>query len=126
MGRRIRIIAGKTTLKAELYNTPTADAFWQLLPTEGFANRWGNEIYFNSHLDQPLETDARDVLEIGEIAYWPPGKAICFFFGPTPASDPDGKPRAASEVNPVGMIVRNASTLKTVADGVDVRIERAE
>ena len=42
-------------------------------------------------------------MEVGEVAYWPPGQALCIFFGPTPASVGD-EPRAASPVNPLGSI----------------------
>ncbi len=59
---------------------PSHDAIWEALPIEGRANRWGDEIYFRVGLDMP-EEDAREVVEVGDLGYWPPGQAFCLFFG---------------------------------------------
>ena len=64
-------------------------------------------------------------MEPGEIAYWPPGKAFCIFFGKTPASTGDA-PRAASPVNPLGRVAGDAKAFLGVPDGAEIRIERAE
>ena len=56
------------------------------------------------------EPAAREVMEIGEVAYWPPGRALCVFFGPTPASA-GAEPRAASPVNPVGALSGESDAL---------------
>ena len=62
---------------------------------------------------------------MGEIAYWPPGKAFCIFFGPTPASSGEA-PRAASPVNPLGRISGDAKALLGVPQGANISIKRAE
>jgi hypothetical protein len=69
-------------------------------------------------------------MAVGEIAYWPPGKAFCIFFGRTPASV-DGAPRAASAVNPLGRLTGDAGAFLTKYSlqglgGAEVLIERAE
>src|SRR5688572_257585 len=101
MGQAIRIRAGAVTLAAELNDTPTAQALLAALPITGRVNRWGDEIYFRIPVAQEEAGDARAVMEVGELAYWPPGQAFCIFFGRTPASS-DERPRAASPVNPLG------------------------
>ena len=63
-------------------------------------------------------------MEIGELGYWPPGKAFCIFFGPTPAST-GNEPRAASPVNPIGQVAGDVSALTSVPDGAKVRLEKA-
>jgi len=70
-----------------------------------------------------LEESARAEVAVGDLAYWPPGQALCLFFGPTPASVGD-EPRAASPANVVGRL-ENAATLRGVADGTPVRVSRA-
>jgi len=123
--KRIRIIAGELTLNAELNDSPTSDALWKSLPLEAPANRWGEEIYFSIPVTCELADDARAEMRVGELAYWPPGSAFCIFWGPTPAS-PGDEPRAASPVNPVGMIEGDATQLNSVADGTMVKIEAVE
>ena len=125
MGRKIRITAGAVRMEADLLDAPTADLLWEGLPTGGRANIWGEEIYFAIPLDAPAEPAAREEMAVGEIAYCPPGKAFCIFFGRTPTSVDDA-PRAASAVNPLGRLTGDAGAFPGVPGGTEVLIERAE
>lgn len=124
MQRKIRITAGSVSMEAELTQSGTADAFWEALPITGSANVWGEEIYFQVPVDAPLEASAREEMEVGEIAYWPPGSAFCIFFGRTPASVDDA-PRAASPVNPLGRVAGDPKDFLGVRSGEEVLLERA-
>ena len=126
MPRRMKIITTSAgALNAELTdeNTTTADAVWEKLPIEGKANVWGEEIYFAIPVTLEAET-TKQLVDIGDVAYWPPGKAICFFFGPTPASW-DREIRPASPVNVFAKIENNAKLLKLVRPGEKIRVEKA-
>jgi hypothetical protein len=123
MAREIRIVAGSVTVNAELDESATAGAIWQSLPIEGSVNTWGDEIYFSIPVRADLESDARDLMEMGELGYWPPGEAFCIFFGPTPMSSGD-EIRAASPVNPIGKVLGDPTVLKTVKNGTKITIER--
>jgi len=122
--RRICITAGPVTAKAVLNDSPTARKIWDALPIEGRGNTWGDEIYFGIAVDAKPEKDAREIVAVGELGYWPPGTAFCIFFGRTPAST-DDRPRAASAVNIIGTIQGDATAFKAVASGTKVRLERA-
>ena len=122
MPKAIKITAGQVRVEAELNDSPTAKAVAEKLPIKGAANRWGGEIYFVIAVTAGLEEDSREVLEAGELGYWPTGKAFCIFFGPTPASMGDDI-RAASAVNILGKIKGDFSELWNVPDGADVLIE---
>ena len=124
MQRKIRITAGSVRMEAELTESETANAFWEALPITGSANVWGEEIYFQVPVDAPLEASAREEMEVGEIAYWPPGSAFCIFFGRTPASVDDA-PRAASPVNPLGRVAGDPKDFLGVRSGEEVLLERA-
>lgn len=63
-------------------------------------------------------------MEVGEIAYWPPGNAFCIFYGKTPASI-DERPKAASAVAPFGRIGGDASVLRQ-AKAATIRVEKLE
>ncbi|MCZ7393110.1 MAG: cyclophilin-like fold protein, partial [Candidatus Methanoperedens sp.] len=76
------------------------------LPFESTAHRWGEEIYFDIPLDLKLE-NGKEVLDVGDIAYWPPGKNMCIFFGPTPSSK-GGEVRAYSAVSVFGKVIGDA------------------
>ena len=122
--KKIIIKAGQVEGRAELNDSATATAIWQALPIEGSANTWGEEIYFRIPVSQALEPGAREVVELGDLAYWPQGEAFCIFFGATPISDP-GEIRPASTVNVVGQLSDDPKAFLSVASGTSVRIDRA-
>jgi hypothetical protein len=124
MANSIRITAGDVSLAAELNDSSTAAAILAALPIEASGNRWGEEIYFTIPVKEKAAADARADMEVGELAYWPPGNAFCIFFGPTPASEGE-QPRAASPVNPIGRILDDVAALSGVPDGATVKIERS-
>lgn len=118
MSRRISITAGDVKVEAVLNDTPTADAIWAALPITGRANRWGDEIYFEIPVRLASE-NAKDVVEAGDLGYWPPGRAFCVFFGPTPVSR-GNEIRPASPVNVFGRVEGEAKVLRSVRDGAEV------
>ena len=123
-GRRIVITAGAIEVTAELHDTATADAVWEALPVEAAASTWGDEIYFGIPVSADEESGASPVVEMGAVAYWPPGSALCLFFGRTPASR-GNEIRAASAVNVLGSIDGDPTVLKRVPDGERITVARA-
>lgn len=120
--KSIIISSSGVSAKAVLGDNATAEAIWKALPIEGKTNRWGEEIYFSIPVSLKEEPGARDVLEMGELGYWPPGKAFCIFFGPTPASR-GTEIRAASKVNVFGRITGDAKVFGKVPDGARITIK---
>jgi hypothetical protein len=122
MPKQIKITAGDIRLEAQLNDSSTAKAIADALPIKARGNRWGGEIYFAIPVVASLDDGAREVLDAGQLGYWPTGNAFCIFFGPTPASEGD-EIRAASAVNIIGKITGDLSELPNVPDGADVLIE---
>ena len=120
--KRIRITATPIVMEAELNGSQTAQQIWDVLPIEAAGNIWGDEIYFSIPVE--AETDnAQEVVELGDLAYWPPGTAFCIFFGPTPMSR-GAEIRPASPVNVVGKLSGEPKAFKQVSDGTVVKIEK--
>ena len=118
----IRITAAPVVMEAELNQSQTAQQIWDVLPIEARGNIWGDEIYFSIPVE--AETDnAQEVVELGELAYWPPGTAFCIFFGPTPMSR-GAEIRPASPVNVVGKLIGEPKLFQQVSDGTVVKIEK--
>jgi hypothetical protein len=122
--RRIKISAGDLVGKATLVDNATADAIWEALPIVGSGNRWGAEIYFEIPVQVSLSPDAGDVVQAGDLGYWPPGNAFCIFWGQTPASRAD-EIRAASPVNIFGKLDGDPQIFDVVSSGTEIKIERA-
>ena len=122
---RIIIEVENISLKAELLDTPTGRKIAEALPLEGSANVWGDEIYFDIPLTIEQASDARQDVEVGDLAYWPAGPAFCIFFGPTPVST-GVQPRAYSPVNVFGRVLDNPQLLKSVSQGADIIIRSYE
>jgi hypothetical protein len=121
----IKIKIGTLELPAELNESPTAKKLISLLPLEFSMSRWGDEYYGDCGIKTVVSQDARDVMEVGELAVWPTGNALCIFFGPTPASKGD-EPRAVSPVNPVGKLLDNPDSLRKLGSSIQVRIETSK
>lgn len=124
MSHKILIKAGGVTAEGVLNDTATAQAVWEALPLTGKANTWGDEIYFAIPVKEELEQTATEVVEKGDLAYWPPGRAFCIFFGPTPAST-ETEIRPASAVNLIGRVQGDSTIFKKVKDGARVEIDPA-
>jgi hypothetical protein len=121
--RRITIAAETVVAFAGLNETKTADAVWNALPIEARASTWGDEIYFAIPVALG-EDGAQAVVEKGDLGYWPPGRALCIFFGLTPASV-GSEIRPASPVNVFGRLEADAHAFSAVPSGEIIRIERA-
>ena len=120
--RKIKITAGDVTAEAEINDTTTANRIWDALPIRARANTWGEEIYFSIPV-QLGEQNPQEVVALGDLGYWPPGSAMCIFFGPTPVSR--GKEiRPASAVNVWGRIIGDPTVFKNVRSGAKVVVER--
>ena len=123
MARAIVITAGHVTAEARLNDSKTAGAIWNALPIEATGETWGDEIYFDIGLTAAPESP-KETVEAGDVGYWPPGRAFCIFFGPTPMSRGD-EIRPASAVNVVGRVVGDPKVFKTVRAGARVTLRRA-
>ena len=119
--REISITAGETVVVASLNDTTTASLIWNALPIQASANLWGDEIYFSIPVTT-AEEPGQDVVDLGDLAYWPPGGAFYMFFGRTPASRGD-EIRPASSVTVVGQMRGELDELKNVPAGAPVLIE---
>ena len=122
MSKRIKLTVGEVEVYGELNETQTAALIWKSLPIESRISTWGEEIYFSIPLQAELEESAQEVVELGDMGYWPPGNAFCVFFGPTPNSRGD-EIRPASPVNVFGRVVGDPKALKGLKSGTAVRVE---
>ena len=123
--RKIKITVKGISVEAELNDSATADAIWEALPIEASGSTWGDEIYFSIPVNLSEAKDSQEVVELGDLGYWPPGTAFCIFYGRTPASHGD-EIRPASAVNVFGQILDDPTVFRKIRGGAGVRVERAE
>ncbi len=113
---KITVTSGSLSWPAKIFDTPTGRLIKEALPLEGKASRWGEEIYFSIPVSASLEPGASEVVSMGDLGYWPAGKAFCIFFGPTPPSK-GNEIRAASAVNILGRVEGDLGKLDQVKNG---------
>ena len=123
MPKILNINIDQINLSATLNDSSTAQLIWDSLPIDGALNVWGKEIYFSTPLQTQTDSDATDIVNQGSVAYWPPGNALCIFWGPTPASTGD-ECRAASPVNIVGSINEDLEILNSVHSGTKIILSK--
>ena len=119
---KIRITVGDLSMEADLNDSPTAKKVAEALPITTSFSTWGEEIYFTIPVDAELDDTAREVVELGDLGYWPTGNAFCIFFGQTPMSEP-GKIVPASAVNIIGKVIGDATRFKDVMGEREVTLE---
>ena len=116
---KVKLIAeGDGVAEGELirFHSPmTVDSLANVLPFEGRAARWKEEVYFETPVKMGTEK-AKSKVEVGAMAYWPMGSALCIFYGPT---DP------YSPVNVVGKITENLEMFRSLKSGTKIRVEKA-
>ncbi|QTD99594.1 cyclophilin-like fold protein [Streptomyces cyanogenus] len=121
---RISWPAGHLTATLDA-DTPTTQALARALPLAATARTWGEEVYFDTGVSVSRETDARQVVEPGTVAFWTDGDALALPYGPTPISQ-GVECRLASPCNILGSVDGDAGLLSTVRDGDPVRVELIE
>ncbi|TMI41616.1 hypothetical protein E6H21_02100 [Candidatus Bathyarchaeota archaeon] len=92
----------------------TADALLRNLPVGGRVVRYGEEVYFQVSVKAPSE-NPKSVVDVGSIAYWPMGDAVCVFYGPT---------KPYSPVNKLGRITEGLDLFRNVKEGTIVAIKK--
>jgi len=105
---RMRVVVEEAgvELTAELNASATAIALWQILPVENTAQTWGAEVYFSVPVRSGPE-DPQATVTPGAVGYWPPGAAVCLFFGQQPVSP----------VNLIGVLEGDPNVLEVVRAG---------
>lgn len=112
------------SFNAELNTSPAAIKIKNSLPLESEVSIWGDEIYFNIGIIAPEDGKTMDI-EIGDVGYWPNGKCLCIFFGPTPASKNE-RPVPASHVVVIGKTNASQEKLRKIKNGERIRVEKYE
>ncbi len=105
-------------------NSPnTVKKFVDSLPFAVGLNLWGQEIYTEESPIQEKEENAKPLVELYDVTYWPTGKAICLFYGPTPIGK-KGEIKPYSPVNVVGKILKpDKSILRKISDGSEATFQ---
>jgi len=86
------------------------------LPVSGPAGVWKkSEVYIPIDINKGLEKGTKDI-DIGVIAYWPIGDALCVFYK---------KVEPYSPVNKVGYITAGLDLFEQVRVGTRITIEKA-
>jgi len=91
----------------------TIDTIVRILPAEGRAALWKEEVYF----ELPVkigEEKAKPTVETGDLAFWPMGSALCVFYGQS---------QPYSSVNILGKITKNLELFKQVKSGATIKVE---
>ena len=109
------------TLNIKLRSTNTANAIKNILPFKSIVKTWGEEIYFEIPIEESLdlENDAKDIINVGEIAYWIEGKCIAIGYGKTPISK-GNEIKLAARTNIWGDALLNIKELNKIKDGDEV------
>jgi hypothetical protein len=97
MGKQIRIRTGPVSMTAELNDSPTAQAISSALPVQASVKTWGDEIYFPIPVGRELEDSAVETVDIGDLGYWPTGRAFCIFSSRFGTEKPSGWKRLGPE-----------------------------
>tara|TARA_B100000925_G_C21712529_1_gene347310 strand:- start:134 stop:505 length:372 start_codon:yes stop_codon:yes gene_type:complete len=121
--KKCKITIDKIIFEVVLFNSPTANKIWNSLPISSNIKTWGKEIYFYTDVVANKEPNAKSIIELGEIAYWPTGKAIAIGFGKTPISQKD-EIRLADDCNIWGETKFDLKKLENIAEGQPIKIEK--
>jgi|GEM_PF-2554930 len=88
------------------HSPKTVRAIIDKLPIRTTINRWGDELYTDETPVKVGEDNAKSAVSLMDVAYWPEGSALCFFYGPTPiSSKKQGQILPYSPVNVIGRII---------------------
>ncbi len=120
--KKIVFKTDRVTFSGLLNETQAASEIFNRLPVSSGVSRWGKEIYFDLGFKVSSQLATMD-LEPGDIGYWPQGKSLCVFYGPTPLSEEEDKPVPASPVVVVGKTSADKALLDKIKLGDQIHLE---
>ena len=123
MLKKCKITIHDISIIVNIKKTYTSEKIWEMLPYTSINKKWGNENFFSFNINCPLECDAKSVIELGDIVFWPEGKCIAIGYGPTPISKGE-EIRLISKCNIWGKPTCNLHRLKKFSGQEKVKIER--
>ena len=94
----------------------TVKAILDNLPISATVHVWGEELYTDPIPVTVKEENSKLLVNLLDVAYWPPGQAICLFFGPTPIGN-KGEIKPYSPVNVIGKIISKDVKIPINLDG---------
>ena len=106
------------------FSPNTVKALIEKLPFSIGTNLWGDEIYTNESPINVGEENAKPLVELFDVAFWPTGKAICLFYGSTPISAKN-EIKPYSPVNVIGKIIHpDKQILIQLQEGTEVTFKK--
>ncbi len=123
MQKKCKICIKNINFEVVLNNSTTASLIWKNLPITSLANLWGDEVYFFTPIEVNQEKDATALVNFGDLAFWPAGKAIAIGFGKTPISI-GSEIRLAEKCNIWGRTKFDLKVLKRVKNGDEILVKR--
>ncbi len=118
---KVNFKAESLTFSVEFNDSQTAKEIFRRLPLSSTVSTWGDEIYFDIGFKASAQGASMEV-EVGDVGYWPQGKCLCVFFGPTPAST-SKDPVPASSVVVIGRTSTSKEELKKIKLGEKISVE---
>ena len=120
MKREVNLeVSDSNIIRIELddsFSPKTVEDFLKNLPFSVSLNLWGEEIYTSESPIVQNEENSMSVVSLNDVAYWPTGKAICLFYGPTPIGNV-GEITPASPVNKIGRILSSDKKILSNVEG---------
>jgi len=109
----------------DAFSPKTCKDILDSLPFSVNAHLWGEEIYTDESPISQAEENAKALVDLNDVAYWPSGKAMCLFFGPTPIGK-KGEIKPYSPVNVVGKIIgSDKSVIKNFKEGTKITFQKS-
>ena len=121
--KKVKIEFLEQSIEVKLDDTTTSRAIWDACPIKSITNTWGNEIYFETNIKVIKDETAKDIVNLGEIAFWVEGSSIAIGFGPTPISKAE-EIRLVTKANIIGNTSSDLSILSMVNSGEIVIVSR--
>lgn len=121
--KKVKIEFLEQSIEVKLDDTATSRAIWDACPIKSITNTWGNEIYFETNIKVIKDETAKDIVNLGEIAFWVEGSSIAIGFGPTPISKAE-EIRLVTKANIIGNTSSDLSILSMVNSGEIVIVSR--
>jgi hypothetical protein len=122
------VIPNHDNIKLELDDSKspnTITEFLKKLPFTVGINLWGEEIYTEPTPINVKHENPKELVSLNDVAYWPPGRAICLFYGPTPIGN-KGEIKPYSPVNVIGKITDPDKTiLSQINEGTKVTFQKS-